>query len=96
VAGNLSLDLSAHVARKGGAVVDLKPREFDLLSMLMENPGRAYTRMQLLEAVWGANYIGDERTVDVHMRWLRQKIEDEPSDPKRIITVRGVGYRFEG
>ena len=96
VAGDLSLDTGAHVARKGGAQIDLKPREFELLAALMDNAGRAYTRRQLLESVWGANYIGDERTVDVHMRWLRQKIEDDPSNPTRIITVRGVGYRFEG
>lgn len=96
VAGDLALDMAAHVARKDGEAIDLKPREFDLLVVLMQNPGRAFSRLQLLEAVWGANYIGDERTVDVHMRWLRQKIEDEPSEPKRIITVRGVGYRFEG
>jgi DNA-binding response OmpR family regulator len=94
-AGDLSVDIAGHVAHKAGEVVELKPREFDLLALLVANPGRAYSRAQILEAVWGHNYIGDERTVDVHIRWLRQKIEDEPSLPRRIVTVRGVGYRFE-
>ena len=96
IAGNLSVDFAAHVARKADEVVDFKPREFDLLALLMANPGRAYSRTQILEEVWGYNYIGDERTVDVHIRWLRQKIEDEPSEPCRIVTIRGLGYRFEG
>jgi DNA-binding response OmpR family regulator len=95
-AGDLAVDLAGHVVRKGDEIVDLKPREFDLLALLVANPGRAYSRAQILESVWGYNYIGDERTVDVHVRWLRQKIEDEPSEPRRIVTVRGLGYRFEG
>lgn len=95
-AGDLTIDLAGHIARKGGETIDLKPREFDLLALLVANPGRAYSRGQILDAVWGANHFGDERTVDVHVRWLRMKIEEKPSAPTRIVTVRGLGYRFEG
>lgn len=95
-AGPLLLDTEAHSARLGGEELRLKPREFDLLALFMRNPGRAFTRDQILERLWGHDYIGDVRTVDVHVRWLREKIEAEPSAPARIITIRGVGYRFEG
>lgn len=95
-AGPLMLDTEAHSARLGGDELHLKPREFDLLALFMRNPGRAFTRDQILERLWGHDYIGDVRTVDVHVRWLREKIEAEPSAPARIITIRGVGYRFEG
>ena len=95
-AGDLEVDLSSHTARLGAATLNLKPREFDLLALLVSNKGRAITRDQILERLWGYDYIGDTRTVDVHVRWLREKIEAEPGSPKRIITIRGVGYRFEG
>lgn len=95
-AGPLMLDTEAHSARLSGEELRLKPREFDLLALFMRNPGRAFTRDQILERLWGHDYIGDVRTVDVHVRWLREKIEAEPSAPARIITIRGVGYRFEG
>lgn len=95
-AGPLTLYSEAHSARLGEDELRLKPREFDLLALFMRNPGRAFTRDQILERLWGRDYIGDIRTVDVHVRWLRQKIEAEPSAPARIITIRGVGYRFEG
>lgn len=95
-AGPLMLDTEARSARLGGDELRLKPREFDLLALFMRNPGRAFTRDQILERLWGHDYIGDVRTVDVHVRWLREKIEAEPSTPARIITIRGVGYRFEG
>lgn len=95
-AGPLTLYPEAHSARLGEDELRLKPREFDLLALFMRNPGRAFTRDQILERLWGRDYIGDIRTVDVHVRWLRQKIEAEPSAPARIITIRGVGYRFEG
>ena len=95
-AGDLEVDLSSHTARLGSVTLDLKPREFDLLTLLVSNKGRAITRDQVLERLWGYDYIGDTRTVDVHVRWLREKIEAEPGSPKRIITIRGVGYRFEG
>ena len=95
-AGPLTLDAEAHSARLGEDELRLKPREFDLLALFMRNPGRAFTRDQILERLWGRDYIGDVRTVDVHVRWLREKIESDPSAPARIITIRGVGYRFEG
>ena len=95
-AGDLEVDLSSHTARIAGVALDLKPREFDLLALLVANKGRAISRDQILERLWGYDYIGDTRTVDVHVRWLREKIETDPGSPKRIITIRGVGYRFEG
>jgi DNA-binding response OmpR family regulator len=94
-AGELELDVEAHRARLGGQELDLKPREFDLLALFMGCPGRAFTREQILDRLWGHDYVGDVRTVDVHVRWLREKTEASPSNPARIITVRGVGYRFE-
>jgi two-component system phosphate regulon response regulator PhoB len=66
------------------------------LALLASNAGRAYSRDQILESLWGHAYIGDVRTVDVHVRWIREKIEDDPSRPTKIVTVRGVGYRFDG
>jgi two-component system OmpR family response regulator len=93
--GNLTLDLARHQATISDQLLNLKPREFALLVLLVSNNGRAFSRDQILEELWGHNYIGDVRTVDVHIRWLRQKIEVDPSTPKRIITIRGIGYRFE-
>lgn len=94
--GSLAVDVDAHQASLNGEELRLKPREFDLLALFIRNPGRAFTRDQILEQLWGHDYIGDVRTVDVHVRWLREKIEADPSTPARIITIRGVGYRFEG
>lgn len=94
--GDLEVDTFSHTVRKNGELVEFRPREFDLLALMVANPGRAYSRDQLLEALWGQDYIGDTRTIDVHVRWLRKKIEEEPSSPRRLVTVRGVGYRFEG
>lgn len=94
--GDMEVDTFSHTVRKNGVVVEFRPREFDLLALMVANPGRAYSRDQLLEALWGHDYIGDTRTIDVHVRWLRKKIEEEPSSPRRLVTVRGVGYRFEG
>ena len=93
-AGDLVVDLAGHTATLRGAPLELRPREFELLALLMSNRGRALTRDQILERLWGHDYVGDTRTVDVHVRWIREKIEPEPSSPKRIITIRGVGYRF--
>jgi len=95
-AGDLQVDLRKREVSRGEQVLDLKPKEFDLLTFFLRNRGRAFTREQLLDQVWGYDFAGDTRTVDVHMSWLRQKIEDEPSKPTRLITLRGVGYRFEG
>jgi DNA-binding response OmpR family regulator len=94
--GDISIDLDAHRAEWAGRPLRLKPREFDLLAHLMQQPGRVFTRDQLLESIWGYTFGGDSRTVDVHIRWLREKIEEDPSSPRRLETVRGVGYRFVG
>ncbi|RIK39860.1 MAG: DNA-binding response regulator, partial [Chloroflexi bacterium] len=83
-------------AWKGDQELDLRPRELALLSFFMRNRSIAVTRRQILDGAWGAEFAGDERTVDVHVRALRELIEDDPHRPKRIVTVRGVGYRFEG
>jgi DNA-binding response OmpR family regulator len=95
-AGDLQVDLARREALRRGQALVLKPKEFDLLVFLLRNRGRAFTREQLLDQVWGYDFAGDTRTVDVHVSWLRQKIEDEPAKPTRLITMRGVGYRFEG
>ena len=91
----LMLEVDRHSVTLNDKQVDMRPKEFALLTLLMENPGKALTRDQILDSIWGKNYVGDHRTVDVHIRWLRQKIETYPHRPKRIITVRGIGYRFE-
>jgi DNA-binding response OmpR family regulator len=89
----VEVDLAGRAVRRGGSPVHLKPREFELLAFLAQNRGRVFTRSQLLESVWGYEFSGDTRTVDVHVRWLREKIEDDPSHPRVLETVRGVGYR---
>lgn len=94
--GDLQVDLAGHTVRLAGEEIDMKPREFDLLALLIANKGRAFTRDQILERLWGQDYIGDTRTVDVHIRWIRQKIETGLGSPNRIVTIRGVGYRFQG
>ena len=95
-AGNLQIDLLRHEVKLDNHEISLKPKEFELLLFLMRNQGQVFSRDQLLEQVWGWEFLGGSRTVDVHVRWLRSKIEKEPEQPTRIITVRGVGYRFEG
>jgi len=94
--GDLLLDLTARRVYAGERELKLSHKEFDLLATLVRNKGAVLSRGLLLEQVWGYDYVGDDRTVDVHMRWLREKIEPNPSEPQRIVTVRGVGYRFEG
>jgi DNA-binding response OmpR family regulator len=93
--GDLRLDLIGRRAFLAEQEIQLAPREFDLLATLMHNRGAVLTRDLLLAQVWGDDFPGDARTVDVHIRWLRRKIESDPSAPQRIGTVRGVGYRFE-
>jgi two-component system OmpR family response regulator len=93
--GDLEVDLRRHQVSRAGKELVLKPKEFDLLVYLLRNRGRAFTREQLLDQVWGYDFVGDTRTVDVHVSWLRQKVEAEPAKPTRLITVRGVGYRFD-
>jgi DNA-binding response OmpR family regulator len=94
--GNLEVDLKTRRAAHRGERLTLKPKEFELLAFFLRNRGRAFSRDQLLNEIWGYEFAGGTRTVDVHVRWLRQKIEDEPAHPARLLTVRGLGYRFEG
>jgi len=94
--GNLIVNLTRREVTLDDEPLALKPQEYDLLVFFAEHKGQMLSRGFVLERVWGWDFIGDSRTVDVHVRWLRQKIEDEPSNPKRIVTVRGGGYRFEG
>ncbi len=94
--GDLVVDLAKRIVFRASRALALKPKEYELLAFLARNRGRAFTRELLLNQVWGYDFAGDSRTVDVHVRWLREKIEDEPSKPTRLITVRGTGYRFEG
>ncbi|MFZ4816602.1 MAG: response regulator transcription factor [Phototrophicaceae bacterium] len=93
---DLRMDLTGRRVFKGAEEIKLSNKEFDLLAELMRNLGAVLSRDLILTKVWGYDYFVDKRTVDVHIRWLREKIEDDPSGPKRIITVRGLGYRFEG
>jgi len=94
--GEIEVDLARHTVSRSGTPIDLSPKEFDLLGFLVKNKEQVFTRDQLLEKVWGYDYAGDTRTVDVHIRWLRQKIEVDPANPKHLLTVRGIGYKFEG
>lgn len=94
--GDLILDLVGHRASRNGKNLNLPPKEFDLLAELIRHRGAVLTRDLLLQRVWGFDFAGDSRTVDVHIRWLREKIEDDPASPTRIETVRGLGYRFSG
>lgn len=96
VAGDLRLDLTGHHAFLTDQELKLSHKEYDLLAELMRNQNAVLSRDLLLSKVWGYDYFGDRRTVDVHIRWLRKKIEEDPSHPTRIVTVRGIGYRFEG
>ena len=93
--GNLVIDLKRREAKLNNQVLELKPKEYDLLLYFLQHPARALSRNTLLEQVWGWNFTGDSRTVDVHIRWLREKIEVDASHPVRLVTVRGSGYRFE-
>ena len=92
--GSISIDTSRRTARRDGVPVDLTAREFDVIELFMRNPGRVYSRDSLLDLVWGYDYQGDVRTVDVHIRRLREKLEQTPASPKLIITKWGVGYYF--
>jgi DNA-binding response OmpR family regulator len=92
----LSVDLGRHEVSIDGQPISLKPKEFELMAYLARHKGLVLTRELIMETVWGWDYIGGSRTVDVHIRWLREKIESDPAKPVRIVTVRGSGYRFEG
>lgn len=93
---DLDIDAARHQVALAGKLLDLTPKEFDLLLFLATNKGLVFSREKLLEKVWGFDYPGDTRTVDVHVRYLREKIESDPARPSRILTVRGVGYKMEG
>jgi two-component system OmpR family response regulator len=95
VAKDLEIDLEKYEVKVRGSLVNLTPLEFELLRFLAENEGKVYSRDVLLDTLWGYDYYGDTRTVDVHIRRLRTKIEEDPSNPKYIITVRGKGYKFK-
>jgi DNA-binding response OmpR family regulator len=92
--GRVQVDLSGHRILRDGTAVPLKPKAFELLSFLVRNPGQVFTRDQLLEKVWGYDYAGETRTVDVHVHWLRSELEEDPARPRLVQTVRGVGYVF--
>ena len=92
--GNISLDLDARNAYKAGEIVDLTAREYDVIEFLMKNPNKVYSRENLLDSIWSYEYRSDIRTVDVHVRRLREKLEDDPADPQYIMTKWGVGYYF--
>jgi two-component system, OmpR family, response regulator RegX3 len=94
-AGPVRMDVERHVVTVSGDSVALPLKEFELLELLLRNAGRVLTRGQLIDRVWGADYVGDTKTLDVHVKRLRSKIEPEPSNPRFIVTVRGLGYKFE-
>ncbi|GAB4265095.1 MAG: response regulator transcription factor [Candidatus Promineifilaceae bacterium] len=93
---NLVIDQNRREVRLNNEAIRLKPKEFELLTFLARHQGIALSRDLILERVWGWSYDGNSRTVDVHVRWLREKIEPDPQNPRRIVTVRGIGYRFDG
>jgi len=94
--GDVEIDLRRREALRSGEILALKPKELELLTFFLQNRGRAFSREQLLDQVWGYDFVGGTRTVDVHVNWLRQKIENEPAKPTRLVTIRGTGYRFDG
>jgi two-component system response regulator RegX3 len=94
-AGPVRMDIERHVVTVDGESVQLPLKEFELLEVLLRNAGRVLTRGQLIDRVWGADYVGDTKTLDVHVKRLRSKVEREPSSPRHLVTVRGLGYKFE-
>jgi two-component system response regulator RegX3 len=94
-AGPVRMDVERHVVTVDGGEVPLPLKEFDLLEYLLRNVGRVLTRGQLIDRVWGADYVGDTKTLDVHVKRLRSKIEPDPASPRHLVTVRGLGYKFE-
>ncbi len=95
-AGPVRMDVERHVVTVDGAVTPLPLKEFELLELLLRNSGRVLTRAQLIDRVWGSDYVGDTKNLDVHVKRLRAKIEPDPGNPRYILTVRGLGYKFEG
>jgi len=96
ISGDLQVDRERREVLRGGKVLRMKPKEFELLLFFLQHPGRVFSREQILDEVWGYDFYGGPRTVDVHIRWLRQKIEVDPANPERLRTIRGSGYLFEG
>nr|WP_202927363.1 response regulator transcription factor [Gordonia desulfuricans] len=94
-AGPVRMDVERHTVAVNGDPITLPLKEFDLLEYLLRNSGRVLTRGQLIDRVWGADYVGDTKTLDVHVKRLRSKIEPDPASPKHLVTVRGLGYKFE-
>ncbi|HEY2831584.1 MAG TPA: response regulator transcription factor [Sporichthyaceae bacterium] len=94
-AGPVRMDVERHVVTVGGEPIALPLKEFELLELLLRNAGRVLTRMQLIDRIWGADYVGDTKTLDVHVKRLRAKIEPDPALPRYLVTVRGLGYKFE-
>ncbi|MDQ0893076.1 response regulator transcription factor [Agromyces ramosus] len=94
--GRVRMDIDRHTVEVDGDPVPMPLKEFELLELLMRNPGRVLTRGQLIDRVWGSDYFGDTKTLDVHIKRIRSKIEAQPSEPVQLVTVRGLGYRFEG
>jgi two-component system response regulator RegX3 len=94
-AGPVRMDVDRHRVTVAGAAVQLPLKEFELLELLLRNAGRVLTRQQLIDRVWGSDYVGDTKTLDVHVKRLRAKVEPEPSTPRHLLTVRGLGYKFE-
>lgn len=94
-AGPVRLDVDRHTVSVGGQAVSLPLKEFELLELLLRNAGRVLTRGQLIDRIWGADYVGDTKTLDVHVKRLRAKIEPEPGTPRYLVTVRGLGYKYE-
>jgi two-component system, OmpR family, response regulator RegX3 len=94
-AGPVRMDVERHVVSVDGTQIAIPLKEFDLLELLLRNAGRVLTRGQLIDRVWGADYVGDTKTLDVHVKRLRSKIEPDPANPKYLVTVRGLGYKFE-
>ncbi|HYT09951.1 MAG TPA: response regulator transcription factor [Mycobacteriales bacterium] len=93
--GPVRMDVDRHVVTVNGGTIPMPLKEFDLLELLLRNAGRVLTRGQLIDRVWGADYVGDTKTLDVHVKRLRAKIEPDPSNPRHLVTVRGLGYKFE-
>ena len=94
-AGPVRMDVERHVVTVNGEPASMPLKEFELLEMLLRNTGRVLTRMQLIDRVWGSDYVGDTKTLDVHVKRLRAKIEADPANPTRLVTIRGLGYKFE-
>jgi len=94
-AGPVRMDVERHVVTVNSRRVDMPKKEFELLEILLRNAGRVLTRMQLIDRVWGSDYVGDTKTLDVHVKRLRSKIEPDPANPRYLVTVRGLGYKFE-